>query len=92
MNKLSDWALLRRALAETKGYRNRIAAIWVLRLLSSPLGLLMPLPLKVAVDSAVGNRPLPGFLQIMLPTAIVESRSAIVGLAAVLMLLIFLKE
>jgi ATP-binding cassette subfamily B protein len=88
LNKLSDWALLRRALAETKDYRNRIAAIWVLRLLSSPLGLLMPLPLKVAVDSAVGNRPLPGFLQIMLPTAIVESRSAIVGLAAVLMLLI----
>ena len=59
--KSSDLALLRRVLGETRGYRLHVAGLWVLSLLSSPLGLLAPLPLKIAVDSAVGDRPLPGW-------------------------------
>src|SRR5262249_59790444 len=57
-------------------------------LLASSLGLLTPLPLKAAVDSAVGDQPLLEFLNRALPEALTDSRAA--ALAVVIGLLILL--
>jgi ATP-binding cassette subfamily B protein len=84
-NSSSDWTLLRRVLAETRRYRLHVAGLWGLSLLSGPLGLLTPLPLKIAIDSAVGDHPLPVFLQWLLPAAVIESKSAVLMVAVVLM-------
>jgi ATP-binding cassette, subfamily B, bacterial len=34
-----------------------------LSLISTPVALLTPLPLKIVVDSVLGDKPLPGFMQ-----------------------------
>jgi ATP-binding cassette subfamily B protein len=60
----------------------------LLSLLSTPLALLTPLPLKIAVDSAIGSHPLPGFLDALLPGAVTHSSAAILVLAVGLTLAI----
>src|SRR5207245_5554890 len=52
-----------------------------LGLLAPPLALLTPLPLKIAVDSVIGSRPLPHFLRGWLPQALTGSDSALLALA-----------
>jgi ATP-binding cassette subfamily B protein len=47
----------------------RIVLLFGLDLLSTPIALLTPLPLKIVVDSVIGTDPLPGFLQPIVPTA-----------------------
>ena len=59
----SDGALFRRLLAEARPYRLHILALFVVGLLAAPLTALAPLPLKIAVDSALGSHPLPRWLQ-----------------------------
>ena len=44
--------------------------LFLLSLLSTPLALLAPLPLKIVVDSVIGSEPLPGFLLTLLPGAV----------------------
>jgi ATP-binding cassette subfamily B protein len=67
-----------------------MAALSVLGLLSGPLGLLAPLPLKIVVDSALGGHPLPGFLQWMLPAGTPASTSTVLVIAVVLLLAVAL--
>lgn len=52
-----------RVLAQTRSCWPHLAAISVLGLLSLPLTLLYPIPLKIAVDSALGQQPLPALVQ-----------------------------
>jgi ATP-binding cassette subfamily B protein len=63
--KMSDGALMRRIFSETRGSRFRLAGIVALDLLATPLFLLAPIPLAIAVDSVLGSKPLPGFLDAM---------------------------
>src|SRR5260221_2248943 len=49
-------------------YRIRLALTFLLALLATPLALLAPLPLQIAVDSIIGNRPLPSLLAIAVKT------------------------
>ena len=55
--------LYRRLLLEARPYWRHVAALFALSLLSSVFALLTPLPLAIAVDSIVGNRP-PGFVPV----------------------------
>jgi ATP-binding cassette subfamily B protein len=48
-------------------FRLQLAALAAVVLLSIPLSLLTPLPLTLAVDSVIGERPLPPVLQTWLP-------------------------
>jgi ATP-binding cassette, subfamily B, bacterial len=48
-----------------------LTGILLLSFISTPLSLLMPLPLKIAVDSVVGNQALPNWLRVITP-AVVE--------------------
>src|SRR5258708_11034127 len=58
-----------------------VGALFLLSLLSTPIALLMPLPLKIAIDSVLGSGPFPASLQALLPAAILGSQTALLLLA-----------
>lgn len=64
-----------------------LACIALLNLFSLPLALLYPLPVKITVDSVLGNQPLPGFLRRLLPSV---SNSPTLALALAITLLLAL--
>jgi ATP-binding cassette, subfamily B, bacterial len=61
-----------------------------LSLLSTPVALLTPLPLKIVVDSVLGDKPLPGFIQPVVPEAITGSVDMILLLAVALVVIVAL--
>jgi ATP-binding cassette subfamily B protein len=83
---LTDLAIYRRLASETRPYRPHIAGIFVISMLSAPLTLLTPVPLAVAVDSVIGTKPLPGFLEAITPSALSSSQDGILILVAVMFL------
>src|SRR5260221_10452155 len=79
------WTLYRRLLGQARPYWPHLGGLFLLSLLASPLALLTPLPLKMAVDSVVGSRQLtPDPLAALLPAAVTRSHTAILVVAAVL--------
>jgi ATP-binding cassette, subfamily B, bacterial len=76
-----DLRLYGRILGQARPYWQHIAGVFLLDLLASPLGLLAPVPLKIAVDSAIGNHPLPGLLEPVLPAGTTHSATAALFLA-----------
>ena len=58
----SDLNVYRRLMRLARPYWPQIVGLLLLSLLAPPLVLLVPVPLKIAVDSALGGRPLPGVL------------------------------
>src|SRR3954449_4514189 len=88
-----DLPLYRRLLHEARPYRSRIVALVGLSLLATPLALLLPLPLKIAVDSVVGDHPLPGFMTALLPSSVEHSKTgALVAVAGLLVLIAMLQQ
>jgi ATP-binding cassette subfamily B protein len=82
----SDLALLRRLAKWIRPYRLHIAGILLLSLLSTPLTLLTPVPLKIAVDTVIGSEPLPAFLDNVLPAAAKSTDMRLLVVATVLLL------
>src|SRR5438093_704277 len=72
----TDLTLYRRLWRQSRPYRLHIGGLFLLGLLSTPLALLTPLPLKIAVDSVIGSHPLPRFLDALLPAAATYSKTA----------------
>ena len=89
-HQLNDWQLYRRLLAQARPFWGHIAALFVLGLLSTPLALLTPVPLKIAVDSVLGTQALPGFLRTLVPQAWATSTASLLWLVAGLVVLIAL--
>ncbi len=85
-SQLSDVHLIRRVLVQARHYWVHLISLFALSLLSTPIALLTPLPLKIAVDSAVGSEPLPGFVSAVLPTSVASSQYSVLILAAALVL------
>lgn len=83
---LPDAALLRRILAEVRPWRLHIVGIFLASMLATPLALLTPVPLKIAVDSVLGDRPLPGVIDALLPEAATRSDGTLLFATAVLFL------
>jgi ATP-binding cassette, subfamily B, bacterial len=81
------FTLYRRLVAYSSPYWPQILGVLLLQLLSAPLALLAPLPLKIAVDTVLGSRPLPGWLRTVVPEGVQASPGALLGLAAGLLLL-----
>jgi ATP-binding cassette subfamily B protein len=79
-----DLDLYRRLLQQARPYWVHIVGVFLLDLLVIPLSLLNPIPLAIAVDSALGSKPLPGFLAAWLPAA-TWSWEAVLMLAVVLL-------
>jgi ATP-binding cassette subfamily B protein len=65
--KLSDTSLLRRILHEARAYLPHLRLVLLLELLGTPLALLAPVPLKLAVDSVVHGKPVPAYLAGWIP-------------------------
>jgi ATP-binding cassette subfamily B protein len=78
----SDISILKRLLREARKYWPHISGIFVLDLLATPLALLSPLPLKLAVDNVLGSEPLPRFLGGILPGSIHDSPMPLLVFAA----------
>ena len=83
-----DLRLVRRLLNQARPYWPHLAAILLLDLLATPLALLTPLPLKIAVDSVMGSEPLPGFVGGLVPLAWQQSPVTLLALAAVLQVVV----
>ncbi|MDQ3681401.1 MAG: ABC transporter ATP-binding protein/permease [Actinomycetota bacterium] len=82
MRRGSTW---RRLWGETTGYRRHIFGLFVLELASTPMALLYPVPLKIAVDSAIGDRPVPAVISWALPDSVTSTSMGVLLTAAGLM-------
>lgn len=72
-NRRSSVYLLRRAWPFIAPFRGQLTGLCFVVLLSIPLSLLTPLPLTLAVDSVLGTKPLPVWLQAWLPPTVSSS-------------------
>jgi ATP-binding cassette subfamily B protein len=81
-------SLYLRILRQSRRCWPHLAGIAILSLLSMPLTLLYPLPLKIAVDSVLGQQPLPNFLVHFLPP--MQPGPVAIGVAVALLLVIAL--
>jgi ATP-binding cassette, subfamily B, bacterial len=94
MNKTrhSDLMLYRLMLRQVTPYWPHLTGLLLLNLLSIPLLLFTPLPLKIVVDSVIGSQPLPQFLE---GVGSVLSKSGILifslGLVVVLAFLLYFR-
>lgn len=70
-----------RLFREACPYWRLILGIFLLGLMSPPLALLTPLPLKIAVDSVIDKHPLPHFIDAILSESVKQSSSALLLLA-----------
>ncbi|OLE56312.1 MAG: hypothetical protein AUI36_16125 [Cyanobacteria bacterium 13_1_40CM_2_61_4] len=86
----TDVVLFRRLLGQARPYWPHVAALFLLSLLASPISLLTPLPLKIAVDSVIGSHPLPPFIAPFVPEAIARSAAGLLVLAVGLVLAVAL--
>lgn len=84
-----DIKLYKRLIQQAKPYWKLIFGIFMLDILATPLALLVPIPLKIAVDSVLGEESLPDFVYRLLPAA-EQSKMVILVLAVILMILVAL--
>ena len=89
-SRYGDFTLYRRLARHTRSSWPSIAALFVVGLLATPVALLTPLPLKIAVDSILGSRPLPRSLDTLVPAAVARAPSRLLVFAAALTMLIAL--
>src|SRR3989454_2522173 len=87
---MGDVVLFRRLLSQARPYWPHVAALFLLSLLSSPLSLLTPLPLKIAVDSVIGSHPLPHVIAPFVPEAIARSPATLLAIAVGLLVTVAL--
>jgi ATP-binding cassette, subfamily B, bacterial len=83
---MSDLALYRRLHRQARPYWLHLTGLFGIGLLASPIALLNPVPLKLVVDSVLGDRPLPRFLQAILPATVGRTAPAMLAVAVGLLL------
>jgi ATP-binding cassette subfamily B protein len=86
-DKYSDIEIFRRLLAQARPCWPHIAGIFGVGILAIPLALLLPVPLKIAVDSVLGSSPVPGWLSILLPDSITGNKFSLLLLAVCMQVL-----
>jgi ATP-binding cassette subfamily B protein len=79
----STLTLYRRLIAHARPYWSHVCGYLLLSLLATPLALLIPLPLKIAIDHVL-QEPLPWWLQRVLPGG--ASGGAVLGLVAIMVI------
>ncbi len=77
-----DGSLIRRLIEEARPHLRWIVGLALTSLLSTPVALLGPVPLKIAVDSVIGSQALPGPVEALLPDSVTQSTGALLLLAA----------
>ncbi|MBF8302624.1 MAG: Xenobiotic-transporting ATPase [Candidatus Dadabacteria bacterium] len=86
----SDIKLFKRLLNLARPYHFHITCILLFNLLATPLALLTPIPLKIAVDNVVSSKPLPEFLTYVIPDLLSKSKLGLLGYVAILQVLVVL--
>src|SRR5262249_2274413 len=82
----TEFNLYTRIIRQARPYWPHLLGVFLLSTLASPISLLVPLPLKIPVDSAIASHPLPPFLAAVLPGSAIGSSTAILALAIVLLI------
>jgi ATP-binding cassette, subfamily B, bacterial len=82
--KYGSLTLYRRLILEARPYWRHIIGYLLLSLLATPLALLAPVPLKIAVDTVISSLPLPRAMQALLPLAWQRSTLSLLLLVATL--------
>jgi len=90
VSTLTDFAIFRRMLNQAKPFWPYFAAIFILDLLVTPLTLLVPVPLKIAVDSVIGTTPLPDIVVSVVPEFITGSKRSLLIFAVAMQILVVL--
>ncbi len=85
-SQYSDWAILRRMSLQARAYWPHILGIFLLSLLSAPVALLAPLPLKIVIDNLIGSRPLSPLVAALVPQGIENSPGLLLGFAVGLLI------
>ena len=80
----------RRILRQIAPFWRQILLLLAVDLLATPLLLLTPVPLKIAVDSVIGSHPLPGFVDAVLPAGLVRTSFALLVFVAIFQILVVL--
>jgi ATP-binding cassette subfamily B protein len=86
--RASQQTLSRRLLHQVWPYWPYVVGIFLLDLVATPLALLGPVPLKIAVDTIVGSQPLPPLLRALLPDPGTHSKLLLLGVAAGLLVFV----
>jgi ATP-binding cassette subfamily B protein len=89
-NSYSAWTIYRRVFQQIRPHWMGLTILVALNALAAPIALLMPVPLKIVVDNVLGSQPLPAFLQLTVPSALVNSPGSILGFAAALLIAVAL--
>src|SRR5881396_2119300 len=87
---MGDVVLFRRLLSQARPSWPYFGALFLLSLLASPLALLGPLPIKIAVDSVIGSHPLPHVIAPFVPDAITRSPAVLLAFAVGLLMAVAL--
>src|SRR5258707_6608675 len=77
----TEKTLFARIMLQARPYWLHLLGVSLLSILAMPISLLVPLPLKIAVDSAIGSHPLLPFLAALMPESPARSSHAITALA-----------
>lgn len=84
---MGDLALCVRLFREARPYYAGMCLYFLISLMSAPVALLTPVPLKIAVDSGLGDTPLPHVLTRFLPAFLTGSPLNVILLSAILVVL-----
>jgi ATP-binding cassette, subfamily B, bacterial len=71
-----DLALYIRLFRWARPYWTHLLGLFLLSLLATPLALLVPLPLKIALDSGLGSKPFPHLIRSFVPSGFSVSPSS----------------
>jgi ATP-binding cassette subfamily B protein len=88
----NDVELVRRLLLDARPYWKLLWIIFGLGLLATPLALLTPLPLKIAVDHVLGNAALPESVAAYLPQWLTGNPGSLLLTASLMVVLIALLQ
>jgi ATP-binding cassette subfamily B protein len=80
--------LYRRVLEQVRPYWPHLGLTAFLGLLATPIALILPLPLKIVVDSVIDSHPAPGFLSEALPLSEAPDKGIVLVLAVGMLLVI----
>jgi len=90
VHRHSDFQIYIRLLRLARPYWIHIVAMFLLSLVSTPLVLLSPLPLKIAVDSFLGGKPVPHWFAMIVPQASAQPGTSMLAAIVIVLLAIAL--
>ena len=80
----STVSLCRRILLEARPYWGHFFLVFLLVLCATPIVLLAPFPLKIAIDGVIGGKPLPSLVRVLFPGSWIQNPSSLLAVACVL--------